>query len=702
MATSPTDGNISSLSGLSMTIDGQTPVEGSMVLLKNQSSASQNGVYLASAGTWTRNLDIDDNFANPIIDNNTSLYCGYVSAGTVNAGTAWYLTNTGTIAVGSSIQTYSPCLVAQASSTSNLTTTGTQTIDNYIVPNGSLFLAKDQSDTTTNGIYTTGTGRWTKNNNIIYGSYIWVKAGATNSSQVFKVTTFNTTISNQGNFTTANSATTISNTLFGTQTIDGSTTIAGTTIFVKNQTISANNGLYIANANGIWNRNNNDFTGQPIYISGGSSQAGSLIYENIPTNFVQSSGTSYTYLVVAASTGSNIIINTVGLYTLDGIALQEGDLVLLKNQTNNINNGIYIVSQYSWAQYDVSLVQGVVVKVQSGSTNANTYWTACIPFTYAAIDNAANYSYQQIFMATLNGGNPNFVPSGARNNGQGVYFSVSAGTSPDGYSNENMNITYNSTYNAVQARWTGRLPIYTRSATDGPGWDLFNFTVRATNSFGYSERTYNLTRNFINDYIVTTSKNSGLAWIYPGTYSFSIPYGISTLFMTCIGGGGNGDSTGNGGGGGGSAFINISNASSYSGTTYTINVGSANGQSSIVGIITANGGLNATSSSPGSGGTASGTGATCYTGGNGGVKGYGSSDGDGNYYWTNATNGTRGGGSGSYGGTATSSMGGGGGAAAGSNSGAGGNGGLPGSNYGGGGGGGNGTGGYGYVEIAWL
>ena len=42
------------LSGLSA-IDGYTPSEGDNVLAKDQSTPSQNGVYIATSGTWTRN-----------------------------------------------------------------------------------------------------------------------------------------------------------------------------------------------------------------------------------------------------------------------------------------------------------------------------------------------------------------------------------------------------------------------------------------------------------------------------------------------------------------------------------------------------------------------------------------------------------------------------------------------------------------------
>jgi len=50
--------NIASLSG-TMTIDGIALVAGDRVLVKNQTTASQNGIYVVAAGSWTRSSDSD-------------------------------------------------------------------------------------------------------------------------------------------------------------------------------------------------------------------------------------------------------------------------------------------------------------------------------------------------------------------------------------------------------------------------------------------------------------------------------------------------------------------------------------------------------------------------------------------------------------------------------------------------------------------
>ena len=72
------------LSGL-QTIDGVTVAAGDRVLVKSQSTTSQNGIYLASATAWSRSPDADT--WNELI----SAIC-FVESGSTLAGTAWYCT----------------------------------------------------------------------------------------------------------------------------------------------------------------------------------------------------------------------------------------------------------------------------------------------------------------------------------------------------------------------------------------------------------------------------------------------------------------------------------------------------------------------------------------------------------------------------------------------------------------------------------
>jgi hypothetical protein len=84
--------NVASLSGL-LTIDGVVLVAGDRVLLKDQSTGSQNGIYVAAAGAWSRATDADTN-----AEVTSGLYV-MVNEGTVNADTAWVLTTNDPIVV---------------------------------------------------------------------------------------------------------------------------------------------------------------------------------------------------------------------------------------------------------------------------------------------------------------------------------------------------------------------------------------------------------------------------------------------------------------------------------------------------------------------------------------------------------------------------------------------------------------------------
>lgn len=82
---------------------------------------------------------------------------------------------------------------------------------------------------------------------------------------------------------------------------------------------------------------------------------------------------------VRVTTTGNITLS--GLQTIDGVALQVGDRVLVKSQTNPVENGIYIASDSGWtrsedADGDVNgeVSGGMFTFVEAGSVNAGTGW----------------------------------------------------------------------------------------------------------------------------------------------------------------------------------------------------------------------------------------------------------------------------------------------------------------------------------------
>lgn len=88
-----------SLSGLAAR-DGVTPVAGDRVLVKAQTTPSQNGIYVAAAGAWTRATDMDS-WAEV-----AGAFC-FVEEGTANADTGWVCTANDTGTLGTTAITWS-------------------------------------------------------------------------------------------------------------------------------------------------------------------------------------------------------------------------------------------------------------------------------------------------------------------------------------------------------------------------------------------------------------------------------------------------------------------------------------------------------------------------------------------------------------------------------------------------------------------
>lgn len=80
------------LSG-TQTIDGISIVADDRVLVKDQSTASENGIYICKSGSWVRADDMDaaDEFSGAAV---------FIQEGTVNADTGYVCTNNGDITVG--------------------------------------------------------------------------------------------------------------------------------------------------------------------------------------------------------------------------------------------------------------------------------------------------------------------------------------------------------------------------------------------------------------------------------------------------------------------------------------------------------------------------------------------------------------------------------------------------------------------------
>jgi hypothetical protein len=108
------------LSG-TQTLDGVALVAGNRVLVKDQTAASANGIYLVAAGAWTRASDFDTS------GKVTSGAFAFVEEGTVNADSGWVLTTDGAITLGTTALTFVQFSGAgQIDAGNGLTKTGNQ------------------------------------------------------------------------------------------------------------------------------------------------------------------------------------------------------------------------------------------------------------------------------------------------------------------------------------------------------------------------------------------------------------------------------------------------------------------------------------------------------------------------------------------------------------------------------------------------
>jgi hypothetical protein len=79
------------------TVDGVSLVAGDRVLVKNQSTATQNGIYVVATGAWSRSTDFD---GTPSSEVSAGAFT-FITEGSTNADTGWVLTTNDPITLGS-------------------------------------------------------------------------------------------------------------------------------------------------------------------------------------------------------------------------------------------------------------------------------------------------------------------------------------------------------------------------------------------------------------------------------------------------------------------------------------------------------------------------------------------------------------------------------------------------------------------------
>jgi hypothetical protein len=267
------------LSGL-QTIDGIVLATGDRVLVKNQTTGSQNGIYVAAAGVWSRATDAD-----ATIKLAAGLFV-FVEEGSANSKTEWRMSNTGTVTLGTTALTFQQmgAVPTSAATANTIVMRDSNARAQFADPSAA-------SDAATKG-YVDST-----------------EAGRPSKDAVRVATTANITLS-------------------GTQTIDGVAVVVGDRVLVKNQTTGSQNGIYVVAA-AAWTRaidfdSTTDISnGADIFVKEGSV-SGQTIYRLSNTGAPTLGTTALTFALMSGKgSGTDAVIGNRTIN--DGIAIGTTD-----------------------------------------------------------------------------------------------------------------------------------------------------------------------------------------------------------------------------------------------------------------------------------------------------------------------------------------------------------------------------------------
>lgn len=166
-AVAATTTNVNLSGGAPNTLDGVTLASGDRVLVKDQTTGSQNGIYVVTTlgtganGTWTRATDADTSGE---LGGGTTLW---VNDGVLQGDTGWTVTNNGPVIVGTTAINWTQTSgLGQVVAGAGLTKSGNQ-VDIVTVSSSRIVVNPDSIDLAT--VSNSGTGSFNKLNIDSYG-----------------------------------------------------------------------------------------------------------------------------------------------------------------------------------------------------------------------------------------------------------------------------------------------------------------------------------------------------------------------------------------------------------------------------------------------------------------------------------------------------------------------------------------------------
>lgn len=371
-----------------LTVDGVTLALGDRVLVKNQTNAAENGIYVAAAGPWSRAADA--NISQLLVPGFTTAVREGAQQG------AWTFASPETPTLGqtglafvpaSAVQAYMPAR-ATTTGTIDLTTGGLLTVDGVTLVAGDRVLVKNQSNPRQNGLYIADLGTWVRAADantaaeLAAGSYVFVTDGgqgqqgyvlADDAVQVgntplnfvpFAVQATRTnTYSPARVLTSVVAATTVHISLAAPPAqIDGVALAAGDLVLVKNQFDAATNGVYVYAAGGLQRWIGADSSselprGAIVYVDQGATNAGSswtfndsidvlgqttagsLQVTGLPSTLYLASGMLVSGPGIPADTKIDLIVNSTTVRLTKSALVTSSTAVLSFMQTSAVAVG---------------------------------------------------------------------------------------------------------------------------------------------------------------------------------------------------------------------------------------------------------------------------------------------------------------------------------------------------------------------------
>lgn len=376
-----TTGNIT-LSG-AQTIDGVSVVAGDRVLVKNQTTASQNGIYVAASGSWARALDANES------SEVTPNFMVMVEEGSTNADRGFMLTTNGPITLGSTSLAFreftSPCR----------TDSGTLSIVGFGLSNTATgnysAVSGGQSNTSSGGLGTISGGK----SNTSSGSYSTVGGGNDNRAVGFR-----SVISGGGSNTALQSNDTVSG--------GSSNTASGGVCSIGGGSSNA----AVANFGTISGGSGNTALGLFSSVSGGYKNTANI--GSVASGLKNTSSGGASVVAGGGLAGTfGVSIGSPATFSMNNHGLVSGDAIKL--QTNGaLPSGLSVISTYY---------------IRSGST-ADTFTVAPYPGGPAVGTSGTQSGTHTLYSIGVNNralGNGSFIGGGAKNLASGAKGTVGGG-----------------------------------------------------------------------------------------------------------------------------------------------------------------------------------------------------------------------------------------------------------------------------------